>query len=483
MKVEKNRFRIILGLIVGVFLFSGTSCTKNEIYYEDATGILTLRFQLPDGRVFDCEVDQPNLIISNSKDSLLYGTSTAVLQKIKPIFTTTIGAKVYVNGTEIKSGETELDLTQPLTFDTKYSSASRSYTVKAFVEKKDYSQTSGAKINTDMRITGLPQFNSYSAAYFKGKLYILGAYYPNATSATGTAYYELYTSDDGGKWTQVQTNPAVVGGYGAELVAFNDKLYAIGGSRLWGKDVNGTAPEASAAWRIMSSSNGTDWTDLTPGQVNAPTGRLFPQVVIHNGKIVLRRGKMFGFGMLQNVNQANTYQTTDGTNWTIVNPTVITATNRGEDAMFSFNNKLWIQGGYANWISDANLRSDLWSSSDDGLTWQQESAVSGEDLLRFGHKIVSYGGKLYMIAGETMVGNDRIGLTKVQSSTNGINWTTLSSDLQLPVAFSARIVPNVIMGEGDLIWIIGGFPKSEGNYTYSGLAMTPRFDVWTKRLK
>jgi len=56
------------------------------------------------------------------------------LQKIKPVFTTTIGAKVYVNGQEVKSGETEIDLTKPLKIETKYNSAARDYNVTAFVE-------------------------------------------------------------------------------------------------------------------------------------------------------------------------------------------------------------------------------------------------------------------------------------------------------------------------------------------------------------
>ncbi|OFY29152.1 MAG: hypothetical protein A2X17_02365 [Bacteroidetes bacterium GWF2_41_61] len=484
MKRSRNPIRLTLGIIATwVLIFTGSSCSKNEIFYEDASGILTFRYQIPDGRVFDCVVDQQNLTISNSMDSLLFGTANTVLQKIKPVFTTTIGAKVYVNGQEVKSGETEIDLTKPLKIETKYNSAARDYNVTAFVEKKDHSATSGAKINTDMRLTGLPSFNSYSAAYFKDKLYILGAYYPNGTATTGTAYYELYSSEDGGKWTKVSTNPNVLGGFGAELLVYNDKMYAIGGARLWGNDVNGAIRESSVAWRIMSTTNGTDWTDHTPGQVNAPTGRMFPQVTVHNGKIVLRRGKMFGFGMLQNVNHTDTYQTTDGTNWTRIAAAPITGTSRNEDAMFSFNNKLYVAGGYVNWISEANLRGDIWSSSDNGLTWQQESAASGTDLVRFGHRVVSYGGKLYMIGGEKLVGTARIGLTDVLSSTNGVNWTSLPANLQLPVAFTARIYPNVVMGKDDLIWIIGGFSNSMGNYTINGLGMTARYDVWTKRLK
>jgi len=482
--MKKNRIKrrsLFMGIVMMIVV---GSCQKNEFEYENVSGILTFRFQLLDGRVFDCTVDQPAKTIQNDLDSLLFGTSSATLAKLKPIFTTTIGAQVFVNGTEIKSGESEIDLNQPIKITTRFKDAQREYSVKAFVEKVDHSQTSGAKINTDMRMTGLPSFNSYSAAWFNNKLYILGAYYPNGTASSGTAYYELYSSDDGGLWTKVETNPKIIGGFGAELAVMNGKLYAIGGVRMFCKDINGTAPDASSTsvWRMMSTTNGTDWTDCTSGQVGNPLGRPFPQIVVHNGQLYLRRGKSYSFGMWQAFNQTNIYCTSDGTNWTSINATPTTVTNRNEDAMYSFGGKLWISGGYVGYISESNVKGDIYSSSDNGLTWVAETAT-GVDLNRFGHKVVSYNGKLYMIGGEKVVGTTRIGLTSVLSSTDGKNWTALPSELQLPSAFTPRIYPNVINGKDDLVWIIGGFANSAGNYTINGINMNVRFDAWTKRLR
>ncbi len=486
MKRLKTSINFSMGLLfLGLLLFTGNSCSKNEIPYEDAAGILTCRFKLSDGRVFDCSVDQIGLKVANSQDSLLFGTSTTVLSKIKPIFTTTIGAKVYADGKEVKSGETELDLTKVIKLEAVYNGAKRDYSLQAYVERQDHSQTSGSKVNTDMTLTGLPAFNSYSAAYFKSKLYILGAYYPGGTSATATAYYELYTSSDGAQWTKVNTTPNVVGGFGAVLTVLGDKLFAVGGTRTNGTDVNGVvAPDGwSIAWRIMSSTNGTDWTDCTPGQVNAPSGRAFPQVCIHNGKLLLRRGKTLGFGMWQNQQHSDIFQTSDGTTWTKIPSTPTTATNRTEDAMFSFGNKLWIVGGYKSYISASNILDDIWSSADNGLTWQQETGASGVDMKRFGHNVISYNGKLYMIGGEMMVGSTRTGVSGVLSSSDAVHWTKLPDLQQLPVAFSSRIYSNVFMGEGDLIWIIGGFANSSGNYTIGGITMPVKYDAWTKRLK
>jgi len=481
--------RILTKLLSGILLALVTiivinSCKKNDIPYEDVSGIITCRLQLPDGRVFDCTIDQAAKTICNDHDSILYGTSTTLMSKIKLLFTTTIGAKVTVNGSEISSGETDVDLSKPITIKTQYNQALREYAMKVFVENTDHSQVSGAKINTDMRITGLPSFNSYSAAYFNNKLYILGAYYPNGTATSGTAYYELYTSTDGCQWSKVATSPNVIGGFGAELAVLNGKMYAIGGCRLFGKDINGTAPDASSSspWRIMSTTNGKDWTDCTAGQAGAPINRAFPQVVVHNGKIIIRRGKMYSYGMWQAFSQINTYLTSDGTNWTSVIGLPPTATNRNEDAMYSFGGKLWLSGGYTGYISELNVKGDILSSSDNGATWITEVAT-GDDLKRFGHKVVTYNGKLYMIGGEKVVGTTRIGIKSVLTSTDGKNWTTLPSGQQLPDAFSSRIYSNVFMGEGDLIWIIGGFAASSGNYSINGINMSVKYDVWTKRLK
>lgn len=75
MKKLKNPLKTFMAILFAtVLLFSGNSCKKNEIFSEDASGILSCRFQLSDGRVFDCVVDQVNQTISNSKDSLLFGT-------------------------------------------------------------------------------------------------------------------------------------------------------------------------------------------------------------------------------------------------------------------------------------------------------------------------------------------------------------------------------------------------------------------------
>ena len=362
-----------------------------------------------------------------------------------------------------------------------YKDATRHYQMKLFVEQADHSETLGAKINTDMRMTGLPSFNWYTSAWFKGQLYILGAHYPGGTLASATAYYELYSSPDGISWTKVDTNPRVIGGFGAKLIVYNDKLYVIGGGRNYGTDIDGNKPETSVTWRIMSSSDGVSWTDCTTGQTNNPSGRAFAQVCVHDGKLLVRRGKMLGFGMWQNIGQSTIYQTTDGITWTVITPTNNYATNRSDDAMFSFDGKLWTMGGYGSFISASQIRPDIHSSVDNGLTWIKETPVSPTPVDFYGHQVVTDGVKLYMFGGERLVDGERVGVQEVYSSDNGFDWYPL--EYQLPPSYKARIYPSVTLSEDGSAWVLGGFTKSAGSYCVSGLTMESHYDVWAKKLK
>ena len=94
---------IVMMIVVG-------SCQKNEFEYENVSGILTFRFQLLDGRVFDCTVDQPAKTIQNDLDSLLFGTSSATLAKIKPIFTTTMELRFLLMAQKSKVEKVKLIL-------------------------------------------------------------------------------------------------------------------------------------------------------------------------------------------------------------------------------------------------------------------------------------------------------------------------------------------------------------------------------------
>lgn len=485
-----EKIRPLNYFIIVVVMFMGASCKKNEISYEPTTGVLKGQLQLSDKRVYNCEIDQTNLIIQNSVDSLVFGTSVDVLKNLKLIFTGTIGSELFIDGKKVVSGETVIDLSNgEVILESRYGSVVKNYKTKVFVESLDHSETSGSKINGDILQTGFAQ-SAYTsgAAYFKGKLYLLNSRYPNGTSTTGTAYYQLFSSsDNGASWELVETNPNVIGGFGASLCVLGDRMFVIGGMRLWGVDENGINRETSVAWKMLSTTDGKNFTDCTVGQVGQPSGRGFAEVTVHNGALYVRRGKMFGFGMIQNLSQTTIFKTTDGTNWTTIIPNDINSTNKNDAAFYSFNGKLWIQGGFFNlFTGQEGLRPTLYSSSDDGITWVKETPilVGDANLARFGHKVISHNGVAYMMFGETLnANNERVSTGSILRSTDGITWEPLDANLQLSGACSGRIYPNLINGADDLFYVIGGFKESAGNYLVNGVTMNVLYDVWTKRIK
>lgn len=475
-------FLNILFLLIIAFCFS--SCEKEEIPYEDCAGILSCKLQFEDGRVFECKVDQTKETISNSLDSIFFNVNREYLKKIRIFFTNTRDAEITIGGNPAVSGETILDLSSSKQLFASYKNVQKEYSLFALVEKLDHSKTSGNKINSDMTLTGLPVFNYYSAAYFNGEYYIFGSRFPQGNSAEGTAYYELYKSPDAGKWTKVSTNIPVMGGYGANLIVVGEQLFLVGGMRLWGKDIEGTpAPDGwSIAWRMYATKDGVTWRDCTEGQSKNPGGCGFMELTAHNGKLYARRGKSYMWGMMMNAWSTSFYATEDGTNWEQINTTDRGASALVDGAFFSYDNKLWLAGGYSGWVNANKIKGDVWSSSDGGFSWTKV-ASDIPNLKRFGMKVVSYGNKVYMVAGSAYDSAGTLkGVVDVLASSDGINWENLEGKYKLPESFKERIIPSVFNTEENMFAIIGGYEKSEGNYMIKGLDMLVRNDVWIKRI-
>lgn len=480
MKLLSNLKCLFIWALVGLTML--LSCKKNEVPYQDCAGIIACEYHLDNGRTFKCVIDQTNNLIENSTDSILFSIDKSLLSTAKFVFNSTDHAKIYNGETEIKSGD-NINLSKEFALTVTYNNVTKAYRVKALVEKSDHSETAGALINPNMNATGLPAFNYYSAAKFNGMLYILGASYPEGPK-TKIAAYELYKSVDGWKWEKVNTTPEVVAGFGTQLVAVGNTLFAVGGLKLWGKDIEGNPEETwSAKWRIFSTTDGINWKDCTQGQVNAPSARTFTEVTAHNGALIVRRGFSVMMGMFQGLNESLLYRSTDGTNWEKVTTSQTLAHARTAGLLFSLNNKLYLGSGYTNWFSTTGGKSDMWESEDNGNTWVKV-ADNIELLKRFGGKAISNNKKVYVLGGTGYDANkSQIGINTVIESVDGKTWTPLSAGYQLPGGFSQRIYPSVFIDSDSKFWIIGGLDEAKGSYGINNLDAAPRYDVWTKSIK
>lgn len=472
---------LALGMLLLFSVVTLFSCKDDD--EVKVFGVLTAKMIAGDGRSYNCVVETDRLI--NSADSMKMGTD---LSTISLQIETSMGTEMYYNNEPLTEA-TVLDLTEPKTIQARNGGDVKVYRVEAVVQTAE-----GAKVSSDMTATGLRKFNSYDIVSFKGKFYCIGADVADKNIGSAT-YYQLYSSEDGETWTKVNTNPKAVGGYGTKLVVLNNTLYAFGGIR-YGLDEDGVENSEdfygymilpNSDWAAMSTTDGTNWTNLVTGEEDEdalPSGRAFPNICVHNGKICLNGGLKYS-GMMTTTAEENLWTTTDGKTWEQVMPGEGTKPYRYMSTFFSFAGKLWILGGVQNFVSAQQMKNDIWSSTDGGATWVLEvedvtSGAAGDFTPRFGAKVAEYNGVLYMIGGSTFDAEGaQIMIADILRSTDGKTWTVLEEGEQLP-NFEGRATPILVNGDGSLLYIFGGTKEFTGNY---GEPTELYFDAWQKVIK
>ena len=154
------------------------------------------------------------------------------------------------------------------------------------------------------------------------------------------------------------------------------------------------------------------------------------------------------------------------TNVLTVNP----FTARNNHRSVTFDNKIWVIGGY----DGTNRLNDVWSSSD-GTNWSMASG--GSFLAREGHGLVVLGGKMWIIGG---YGGGTTFYNDVWSSSDGSSWTKVTDN----AGFSARYLHGAVTFK-DRLWVIGGATSAERFYRRIGRlgetvypTATSTNDVW-----
>ncbi len=146
-------------------------------------------------------------------------------------------------------------------------------------------------------------------------------------------------------------------------------------------------------------------------------------------------------GTISTTSGTDTTADTTGTVWTEVEGTQRFST-RAAPAFVSFDNKMWIVGGY----DGSNLLNDVWYSTD-GSTWT-EATDDAAFSPRVQHSLVVLDSKMWLIAG---LDASYDVLNDVWSSSDGITWTLSVAS----APFSARQRQHVV-GYNSNIWLYGG---------------------------
>lgn len=116
------------------------------------------------------------------------------------------------------------------------------------------------------------------------------------------------------------------------------------------------------------------------------------------------------------------WNSTDGENWTKISDNSPWQ-ERADFNLFTFNNKLWIVGGFNKHNSQTDWLNDVWNS-DDGVTWNQVTN-RGPWQNREGMSVNVHNNKLYLIGGHSTT-NWHI-YQDIWESADGKNWQQVGS--------------------------------------------------------
>jgi hypothetical protein len=183
----------------------------------------------------------------------------------------------------------------------------------------------------------------HASVAFDGKLWVIGG--SISTGATN----DVWSSSDGVVWTQATANAAFAARYSHRVVSFNNAMWLTAG---------GAATTYNDIWR---STDGMTWTRVTPVGTHF-SARTRHEAVVANGRIYIVAGASnqdYFFGIAHN----DVWSSADGTNWrqeiehAAFSP-------RALHAVVTHRDELWMLGGLG-----IGLRNEVWRSAD-GASWR-----------------------------------------------------------------------------------------------------------------
>nr|WP_314754890.1 hypothetical protein [uncultured Prevotella sp.] len=499
----KNLF--ILTLACAGIAFASCSKEKEEPIVGIVSGSIT-----PFGSSVAYKLEPKGAgVLENTNDSVAWDVTDAALSEATVKLDPTLDATVLYNNQPVGPQGVVVNTTSNISFTVKGSSGkTMAYTLNVVRAKS--SEIGFTKKASSFN--GLPsKFVWMDVTAFKGKFYALVISTKSTASKspdTTEELYQLFNSVDGLAWSEVPYTVTgandVIGGEGARLVTFKDKLYVLGGMRTLGKDKFGNPAELENGWfgpspvikqwRSYVSTDGTNFQALlSKTKIKKNGEEINPEnMYVYNNpyatlttfgdKLYVHGGYTIGFGMIQGAN--NTLSTSDGMNWEVLTTTVVdeaklTIPTIGTN-LFVFKNKLYMVGGFSSYIDPKNMKNGVFSSTD-GTTWKLEAeTVEGFKNL-YQSKVVVNNNIIYLFGGETLGadGETRLLSNFVYRSTDAIHWTPIS----VPKSFiGTRYVSSAIMGQA--VWFFGGYNSlSSGHYAAPTVNDIYGSDTWNAILK
>ncbi|MEK6793392.1 MAG: hypothetical protein AABZ39_01350 [Spirochaetota bacterium] len=181
---------------------------------------------------------------------------------------------------------------------------------------------------------------------------------------------------------------------------------------------------------------GDTWVQATVG--TPYPGRAGHRMLTYNNKMWVMTGSL-GATYSNDVWSSST-----GSNWTLETDSAFTTAGRLHSGAAVFHSAMWVIGGN---IPGTSYSNDVWYSLN-GSSWTKVGTFS---LPRYGHTLLVYNSKLWLIGGETAssVTND------VWYSSDGTNWSCATNS----AAFSKRLFHYAVVFLNKM-WVINGYTGS-----------------------
>jgi hypothetical protein len=289
--------------------------------------------------------------------------------------------------------------------------------------------TVGTPLYGWQNVTAQAQFAGRDGAgllTFDNKLWLLGGWNSSTTVFPLTTTNEVWNSSDGAHWNLVKPNTFGTvafnaatdweGRHMAGWAVFDNKMWIVGG------DSNQCQYEPD----VWNSSDGVHWTQVTAA---TPWGnRVLFYTVVFDGKIWVMGGQTLVLADCPGYPQPETFyndiwNSSDGANWTQVTPNGTIWNPRGVICgAVVFNGRMWVIGG-GTYGTPQYLYNDVWSSPD-GVNWTQVAAKTPW-VPRIYHSITVYDGRMWVIAGDAGNGNGDI--EDSWSSADGVTWKAVAN--------------------------------------------------------